>query len=891
MWEGNFRILSSSIDALIERNASLETILDEEDIIDEFTIENKKLLEYLGKPDIIEQLFHFLTHEITVYDEKKRFRLPYLAGEIISSPKQAIHEALKSEKVLDTVIEWLKDPRLPQAVYATNMKKPIINVILSNNDAFFKRWKEEAICDCMLKKVSVFPIAELLIDIFEIIYTLFGPKDLENILIETDFVSSCVIAMKAPKQSISNCFNIIHILNNVLGLFIPDPILDGVFGSDPEEEMNNQSEEDEIGSSSVNQLSSCPLSPSSVVEVLKKSSHFNDLIDLCFPQPISFVAAPNSLRPSLSLFLFLLTLQVPNHPTQQAISVEEITNNESSASCNAITSFVSETVVPRLPLLIPWLLFTQTTSDEKSDVHSSSFSSSSTSPTSSTTSVLPQNVNDNQKNNILSLRTKIDELIATLVVVAPSERLLSTFLIPYSEAYRTSHGDQMTQSTPPTSTEDEYGFHTLLDSFLYLFNNYPSCSILLSSISQIFQHILSLPINQESSESNILTQKLLEALLWGKEEEKENDKSKESITNSKGLVEIMIEGFENEKIERARRMKEREEKKLKQNEINKRKLERIQRISEASEQDIEHILREYDERQEKRDEEQKRIEAEEKEKGIVRSVLSTPFIAHSIRFCSILFDPDFPLSSSSCASSDKRKSLLSHLQILYQERGANVIEKQNRPAKVPVGEQKSLYAPLIASLKKSNNAQDRQLVQALMSFAQESEQLGMEDGMKEGENAGEADDGSELRLIKEMEERIQSEEDREREDWARSEKLGLPTGDALKQGVDGKFRNGKAEKEEIQEECTKEGNSTDEEASDSSDLSKTVRMNGSQWLLMKNFNRNIRSEDVSSSNVPEVPAPPTLESIMAEPDEEDFEETITLEEIMNEKDEIDELLN
>ncbi|KAI8377499.1 SIT4 phosphatase-associated protein-domain-containing protein [Radiomyces spectabilis] len=88
----------SALDSLLDReDIELETILEEEDLLQEAKSHNQKLIDYLCKPDILAQLLSYITATDDL-EEPKKFKYPFLACEIIACEIPQIVDVIVLEK-------------------------------------------------------------------------------------------------------------------------------------------------------------------------------------------------------------------------------------------------------------------------------------------------------------------------------------------------------------------------------------------------------------------------------------------------------------------------------------------------------------------------------------------------------------------------------------------------------------------------------------------------------------------------------------------------------------------------------------------------------------------------------------------------------------------------
>nr|CAI5820152.1 unnamed protein product [Callosobruchus analis] len=100
-WKHNTNA-SSQIEALLTKeNVTLEEVLDSEEIINECRAQNKMLIDFLQKPEVMDELVNLITKEPTLeIDEKIRFKYPNIACELLTCDVPTLNERLASDKAL-----------------------------------------------------------------------------------------------------------------------------------------------------------------------------------------------------------------------------------------------------------------------------------------------------------------------------------------------------------------------------------------------------------------------------------------------------------------------------------------------------------------------------------------------------------------------------------------------------------------------------------------------------------------------------------------------------------------------------------------------------------------------------------------------------------------------
>ncbi|XP_028397033.1 serine/threonine-protein phosphatase 6 regulatory subunit 3-like [Dendronephthya gigantea] len=93
---------SSSLDTILSKDScTLSEILDEDDVLQECKSQNRKLLDFLTRPDILENLVDMITTEPdSDVEEKLRYKHPNVACELLTSDVQVIVEQMTATDVL-----------------------------------------------------------------------------------------------------------------------------------------------------------------------------------------------------------------------------------------------------------------------------------------------------------------------------------------------------------------------------------------------------------------------------------------------------------------------------------------------------------------------------------------------------------------------------------------------------------------------------------------------------------------------------------------------------------------------------------------------------------------------------------------------------------------------
>ncbi|CAL1686532.1 unnamed protein product [Lasius platythorax] len=100
-WANNY-ISSPHIDALLNKeDVTLHELMDEEDILQECKSQNKKLVEYLTRPAVMEELVTLATKEpSTDIEERWRYKYPNVACELLTCDVPTLNEKLAGDEAL-----------------------------------------------------------------------------------------------------------------------------------------------------------------------------------------------------------------------------------------------------------------------------------------------------------------------------------------------------------------------------------------------------------------------------------------------------------------------------------------------------------------------------------------------------------------------------------------------------------------------------------------------------------------------------------------------------------------------------------------------------------------------------------------------------------------------
>ncbi|KAI9352197.1 SIT4 phosphatase-associated protein-domain-containing protein [Obelidium mucronatum] len=124
---------ASNVDALLEKEGvTLEELFEEEELLQECKSHNSKLIEFLCRPEILQQLLNTIITENP--DETKKFKYPYLAAEIFGCEIYAVSDAVITQpNLLESFWTLLDSPAPIHPLQASYFSK--VNGILMQKKA------------------------------------------------------------------------------------------------------------------------------------------------------------------------------------------------------------------------------------------------------------------------------------------------------------------------------------------------------------------------------------------------------------------------------------------------------------------------------------------------------------------------------------------------------------------------------------------------------------------------------------------------------------------------------------------------------------------------------------------------------------------------------------
>ncbi|XP_064416581.1 serine/threonine-protein phosphatase 6 regulatory subunit 1 isoform X3 [Latimeria chalumnae] len=158
---------TSHIDSLLEReDVTLLELLDEEDVLQECKVNNRKLVDFLSQPQHMETLVTCITQEPpTDLDERLRYKYPNISCEILTADVTQINDALgEDESLLNRLYGFLQIDDVLNPLLSSFFSK-VLGILINRKTeqivAFLR--KKDNFVDLLLKHIGTSAIMDLLL--------------------------------------------------------------------------------------------------------------------------------------------------------------------------------------------------------------------------------------------------------------------------------------------------------------------------------------------------------------------------------------------------------------------------------------------------------------------------------------------------------------------------------------------------------------------------------------------------------------------------------------------------------------------------------------------------------------------------------------------------------
>uniref|UniRef100_A0A667WK33 Protein phosphatase 6, regulatory subunit 3 n=1 Tax=Myripristis murdjan TaxID=586833 RepID=A0A667WK33_9TELE len=171
---------TSHIDTLLEKeDVTLTEVMDEEDVLQECKAQNHKLVDFLLRPQCMEDLVTFITQEpSTDVEEKVKYKYPNISCELLTSDVGQINDRLgEDESLLMKLYGFLQNEPPLNPLLASFFSK-VLSILIGRKPeqiVDFLRKREDFV-DLMIKHIGTSAIMDLLLRML----TCFEPQQLRQ---------------------------------------------------------------------------------------------------------------------------------------------------------------------------------------------------------------------------------------------------------------------------------------------------------------------------------------------------------------------------------------------------------------------------------------------------------------------------------------------------------------------------------------------------------------------------------------------------------------------------------------------------------------------------------------------------------------------------------------
>lgn len=236
MFWSQFKFPVSAIDSLLAKDdCTLAEVLDDEMVLQECKGDNKKLLDFLVRQDVIEELVSMVTEEPSdEMDERLRFKHPNVACELLSCESAAISEKLIGDETLMRRLWSFMDNEPPFNTLLASFFSRVMLALIRRETTFmfsFLRSKEDCI-DRFLEHIDTSAIMDLPLGLvracnsqelcMELVQWLRDTQLIERLV---DLFQGSVSANKQRNASYTLCEMLRHCYGNLSQFTGPEQVL------------------------------------------------------------------------------------------------------------------------------------------------------------------------------------------------------------------------------------------------------------------------------------------------------------------------------------------------------------------------------------------------------------------------------------------------------------------------------------------------------------------------------------------------------------------------------------------------------------------------------------------------------------------------------------------
>ncbi|XP_075998344.1 serine/threonine-protein phosphatase 6 regulatory subunit 3 isoform X2 [Genypterus blacodes] len=194
---------TSHIDTLLEKeDVTLTEVMDEDDVLQECKAQNHKLVDFLLRPQCMEDLVTFITQEPSIdVEEKVKYKYPNISCELLTSDVSQINDRLgEDEKLLMRLYGFLQNEPPLNPLLASFFSK-VLSILIGRKPEQIVEFlrKREDFVDLMIKHIGTSAIMDLLLRMLTCIEPQQLRQDVLNWLNEEKVIQR-LVDMVQPSQ-------------------------------------------------------------------------------------------------------------------------------------------------------------------------------------------------------------------------------------------------------------------------------------------------------------------------------------------------------------------------------------------------------------------------------------------------------------------------------------------------------------------------------------------------------------------------------------------------------------------------------------------------------------------------------------------------------------------
>ncbi|XP_054159385.1 serine/threonine-protein phosphatase 6 regulatory subunit 3-like [Oppia nitens] len=181
-WQFDNGFVSQIGTILDKENVTLQELMDEDDILQECKAQTQKLIDFLTRPPIIDEMINLITNEPPVsLDQRLRFKYANIACEILTTDVMAIADALVADdQMLNKLYNFIDTDRPLNPLMASFFSKVMGVLFVKKTDFVFDFLKSKDLISLLLTHIETSAVMDLILKLIISVDNL----DLRNIIIK-----------------------------------------------------------------------------------------------------------------------------------------------------------------------------------------------------------------------------------------------------------------------------------------------------------------------------------------------------------------------------------------------------------------------------------------------------------------------------------------------------------------------------------------------------------------------------------------------------------------------------------------------------------------------------------------------------------------------------------